>query len=597
MKSSIKAFAVVAAFGGIMWGGCLMNKTAAVVSGGLPQDVLDTCPITSTDFNTWFASGKATQNGVVTPANSVTFQHRNNCDFYQWSERMFLWLTSPAPSNYGGGGTVMASPVFYDVSPEDSAGHRVLIPHVANVPVSMTGHIVKNGPDRLPVIKDKSGKLFEVEDAKPTLKAKALVQSTAGAIEVDHVTEDSKGVITFLDKANNVIKNPKAILRHKNSHMNILERFAVGKKFVLLDANGNVVESEAGQATGDVLMDRNGSLVYYLSMVNDVYAWYLTGAYNQQLGDSQFPTTAGARDSICKIARANHKILPDSNALAMELKTSWVEASTLKDPQNYVTITAVIPTYDTTSKTKWVPNGHKTVKMAMIGVHIVGSVAGHPEMIWATFEQKNNTPNAAYAYVDVNHNVKQVPQDTGSHWLFNTNTADTPYNNSHMQVQYFNNVATDTIVAIHDTTISASNTLMTMPWGSAADSVTNPENKSSAASNSEVIAVNNSIQKLLVGNDIRKNYLFIGATWTSGGAPPNGKSYGAPDTTAGVAIGTNVLANTTMETYFQNPSRSCLFCHSNQETPSLTPGTLSHIYSAIQPLITMHDFMNKKKKK
>jgi hypothetical protein len=155
----------------------------------------------------------------------------------------------------------------------------------------------------------------------------------------------------------------------------------------------------------------------------------------------------------------------------------------------------------------------------------------------------------------------------------------------------------DTIRAKPNETISPSNTLQTLPWGSAMGSVTNPEDKSSAASNSEIISINNTIHQLLVGNDIRKNYILIGATWTDGGAAPTGISYGS-DTTAGVSIGTNVLANSTMETYFQSPKNSCFTCHSSSPTnPLLFPDTLSHIYSRLQPLIATHDLLNKKKKK
>jgi len=444
----------------------------------------------------------------------------------------------------------------------------------------MGASLQKNGPHRLPVIRDKRGRLFEVETPVPVRGALAMVKTEAGgSVAVDHVQDDGKGGVVFLDKANKPIPHPKALIQHRSGSKNIVHRFALGNKFVFLDASGNIIESEEGQATGDALMTRNGAMVYYLSFVNDVYAYYLTGAKAGQLNSSQFPTTAGARDSICAVARAHGVTLPDSNALAMEIKSSWVEASTLSDPENYITVTASIPVYDTSNPKQWIATGERTAKMALVGMHIVGSVAGHPEMVWATFEQQNNTPNAAYAYLDKNKNVKTVPQDQGKRWLFNSNTADTPYNVSHMKS------AGDTINAKTGFSVSSSNTIMVLPWGSAADSVTNPEDGSSAASNSEVISINNNILAMLVGKDIRKNYLFIGATWTSGGAPPNGNSYGS-DTSPGVAIGTSVLANSTMETYFQSASNSCFTCHSGT---TVQPIDLSHIYSKLQPLFDAYD--------
>src|ERR1700748_2395038 len=93
------------------------ETTGSVNKVTLPQDVLQSCTVTPAMFDGWFASGKSQPNGLVLPANSVAFPHNNNCDFYQWSENMFLWLTSPNAGQYGGSKTVLESPVFYDVLP------------------------------------------------------------------------------------------------------------------------------------------------------------------------------------------------------------------------------------------------------------------------------------------------------------------------------------------------------------------------------------------------------------------------------------------------------------------------------------------------
>ena len=144
----------------------------------------------------------------------------------------------------------------------------------------------------------------------------------------------------------------------------------------------------------------------------------------------------------------------------------------------------------------------------------------------------------------------------------------------------------NSIFANEGFTISASNTKMTKPWGVANDGVPNPENSTPAASNSEVISMNNSILSQLADGDLRKNYIFIGATWTDSGKAPTGTSYSASNTGSGVAIGTSQLANSTMETYAQNGASyaqygSCFSCHSNYSDPGLKPSDLSHIYSEL----------------
>lgn len=264
------------------------------------------------------------------------------------------------------------------------------------------------------------------------------------------------------------------------------------------------------------------------------------------------------------------------NHAVSEIKSSWVPANSLINSADFVTMDAVVPTYDTSNSAQWIPNGQKTIKLALVGIHIVGSVSGHPEMVWATFEHRSNTPDSAYQYLNANNQLVSVPADSCK-WLFSS-AAGAPYNVSHMSV----GKTSDTITAKTGYTISASNTLREAPFGVAYNGVPNQQDSSAAASNFELIGVNNSIINQIPGNDRRKKYLFIGATWTFGGTAPNGKVFPV-DTTAGSAIGTSVLANSTMETYFQSTTHSCFFCHSNHK--SLLPEALSHIFRNIHPLI------------
>jgi len=288
------------------------------------------------------------------------------------------------------------------------------------------------------------------------------------------------------------------------------------------------------------------------------------------------------------LASANGVTLPDSNALAMEVKTSWIEASKLPDPQNYITIDAIVPVYRNLGDTLWVPHGEKTEKLALLGMHVVGSVAGHPEMIWATFEHNRNTPNGSYQYLNSDSALVTQPADSGGKWTLSANAPVTKPN-----VKFFK-ASGDTLKAYPGHTISASSSSLVFTWGTQTGVSPNAEDGSSAASNSEILSINNTVLNFFVGNDVRKNYMLIGATWTFGGAAPNGKSYSYDPTHAnGNAIGTSLLANSTMETYFQIDSTSCFFCHSNNN--SLLPADLSHVYSGILPLFKPITLTNKPK--
>jgi hypothetical protein len=583
MKKSIIVFAVMFAFAFTLWK--CVTPSHSVALTGLPQDVCQTCTLNVDTFKTWFKGGQINSDSIVTPANSAVFPNQNNCNFYQWSERMFLWLTSPVKNRY-----ILTDTGFFNVTPPDAKGYRQLIPHTPGTPLMMTSHLLKVGPDKLPVLKDNKGKLYEIE--KPSHNAKDVVKDITGnTVEVANIKTGANNAFTFIDKAGKTITHPEAIVQHKASHLPIVHMFMMGKKPVFLDAAGNIVESEEGQATGDALMAQTKSLVYYMTLVNDVYVQYLNLA--KQPGSpyhAQFPTTPPQRHAVVAYAQKQGIILPDSNALAIEVKSSWVEASTLAaDSSNYIIVSAVIPTYTNvnTADTMWVPNGGtKLARMALVGMHIVGGVTGHPEEVWATFEHKKNTPNAAYSYLNTAKDTIHVPQDGGTGWLFTNNPADTTPNTSHITTadpRISNGPNTDTLFAQVGKTISPSNTQRSMPWGSAAGSLVNPEDGSSAASNSEIISINNSIMSMLPANDMRKNYLFIGATWTAKGGAPSGNSYSGVDT-AGVTIGTSVLANSTMETYIQTNATSCFTCHSSGSgAASLLPDTLSHIFKHILP--------------
>lgn len=575
------------------------NKTTESATGNgpysritLPQDAMATCTVSKDSFNTWFQSGQASENGAVTPANSVTFPHQDNCDFYQWSERMFLWLTSSS-AQYGG--SVMASPVFFDVV-SDSAGNLQMQRHIAGIIPTANSSLDKNGPNRLPVFRDKQGRLFEVMVHKAG--EKVVFKNKAGKlIELGKVEKTANAQVLLMDKAGNKIEQAQIVTKLHNPDR-VLHAFQTPTGTVVLDMGNKEVklEAEVTQATLNALIAQNNSLVYYITMVNDMYAYYLTAVKdpnfkNDSISSLQFPTTAAARTCIVNYAKAHGYPVPtDSNALTMELKTSWVIADSLANPQDYFLMDAMIPTYTASSDTLWKPSGQKKAKLALVGIHIVGSAAGHPEMIWATFEHHSNTPNAAYQYLDTKGQVKTVAADKGR-WLFNSNAADTPYN-----VNYINyDPTTQNLVAANSKIgIAPSNTQRLFPFGAAMDSIPNQQDTSASASNTEIIAINNAVMGLIPGADIRKNYVFIGAVWTSGGSIPNGNVYNPRDSISGLAIGTSLLANSTMETYFQSTSFTCFTCHHGA---SLAPSDLSHVFSKINPLKAMLDKIDKDQKK
>lgn len=444
----------------------------------LPSDANASCTVVPTTFNSWFASGTPAKNGVVVPANSITFQSSTpnppapntiNCNFYQWSQQMFLWLTSPV-----GKQRVFSSPTFYTMA--------------AN------GELLPNTPGLI--------HHFEARKGKP--------------------------INTTIDQAGG----------------------------------------------SPVLMAQGNQMVFYSVHVNDVYALFAKQNPNPP-ATLQFPTTQAQLNTI--LSTAGKKSLPDQNALAIELKISWVQAQK-GDEAKFVTMTAEIPTFTQNSTTLWTQTGKKKALLKMIGMHVVGSVANHPEMIWATYEYNSNAVNSTYSYLNASGSVT-VNQPASQNMLLAANNAAAPFNVENMK---FNPATTSpkapaTITAVSPNTISASNTVRLFPWGANGNVVPNPLVTSAAQSNTEVISINNNVLKMMPAGDVRNNYLFMGATWTDGGFAP----------TSSNQVGTSSLANTTMETYdtVAKGTNNCFGCHNtaNGLATGNQPATtaVSHIFSSL----------------
>src|SRR5208283_1780325 len=118
-------------------------------------------------------------------------------------------------------------------------------------------------------------------------------------------------------------------------------------------------------------------------MVNDVYAYFATGTKDGGITPmpTRFPTTQADLDKITFFAAhapsPHQKTFPDPNALAIEVKSAWIEVTGLANPDQYITTQAIIPTYDKTDPMLWKPNGQKTATLALVGMHVVGSTGGN----------------------------------------------------------------------------------------------------------------------------------------------------------------------------------------------------------------------------
>jgi len=387
------------------------------------------------------------------------------------------------------------------------------------------------------------------------------------------------------------------------------------------DPSGAMIIGETGQAGGgDVLVSQpatgassNSSLVYYGVHVNDVYAYFLEGqkkgvfkpdtSHPDSKFPSDFPVWPSELQQVVNYAKTQGANLPNAEALTMEFKTSWVDAETLTNPNEHLLINATVPNYVMVPNAdKWsVSTMQPTIekKLALLGVHVVGTVQGHPEMVWATFEHKNNAPDVTYIYENNQGQNQSVRGTSAGSWIFMSTNGD--MNNANVahamdcntSSPIFGCVAGD-IVAQNNFKISASDTNRGNPWGSFGDDASNdiPNN------NAQIISLNNDVIGFLPASDMRRNYILSGAVWTKGGGiPVESKVDGkfvmlTPPPESATEVGSLQLANSTMETYHQGKTDSslgCFSCHNLFKMPPTAANpdgvTISHIFDGIVPIV------------
>ncbi len=574
----------------------LLTLAAPARAQTLPTNPSPTCVATPAQFKTWFKSGSVTSNGEVNPANSITFQPANNCNFYLWSQQMLLWLLSPAGTYGAANSRVFESSVFYQVS--NASGNppkRAFIPQIATNGEPFLPRLeprpAKPGPNGFPAVLDRSGNIIEVVPSNFGANRLPLVSDRTGKDTEVKFVRVKEGRAHFFDAGGKEIAGPALKLAQN------LLKAKVGQKFftedntpVIVGPDGLVFDVSPGQAGGSaVLLAQNSSVVYYSILANDVYAYFAT--QNPGSTTVNFPTTQAELDQIQQLAG---KVFLDGIALAVEVKLSWVDVSAVSNPKDYITTRARVPTYQKTS-TLWTKTGETAATLALVGVHFVGSANGHPEMIWSTFEHFGNSPTGSYQYVNTSNQTVTVPASSAGQWLFSTSGSTGPFNQAHATYQSpcsSGGTKQPCIAAASPFTISPSDTQLVYPFGVAPTGQPNQEDLTPAAANTEVLSINNSVLSQLAPGDTRANYYFVGSTWTFGGVTPSGQ-YGVPSTNTGngAEIGTNRLANSTMETYHQAGSgqptgSNCFSCHDGGPVGQKATTIVSHIFNEMLPLVT-----------
>ncbi len=293
----------------------------------------------------------------------------------------------------------------------------------------------------------------------------------------------------------------------------------------------HVQPAELAQATGQALYDQNGNVVLY---------------------------TIGYSSNECQ-ATAENGYLPNT----IETKLSWrvLQPDEPELDTYYQMADVVVPEFS-----------DDPITLGLVGFHLVINTKDHPEFVWLTWEHKSNAPTC----------TDPQPVPAGG-WSFLSETCAECLANPTDTCKATCNFNTGVKCGSEgeppcSVTGAPNEVCQVYAWGTDPGSETNGNDNDTNRKN--IIELNDQ----LVGSDgfvkadpnmaIWQYYQLVGGLWTNGGVASGGTD---------VQRGSLELANTTMETFFQQSPKNCFTCHNYKPE---TPLTVSHIIDDLLPSTT-----------
>jgi hypothetical protein len=296
------------------------------------------------------------------------------------------------------------------------------------------------------------------------------------------------------------------------------------------------------EADGKMLVAQNGYPVYASVHMNKSYFdtakknLIVTGSYVSQPPPPYFDVGAA-------VFKATWLRLDDGEQPPAGVYTTQAQVPVLE--------TRVIPGLVTIQP---VAGKFVTVKVALLGLHVVGHTVNHPEFLWGTFEHKNNspvTPDNTFTASPTRKDPKSYTLYKGGTFFSKVNIADDP-------------------PALR---LDAASQKLTPVTNAVLENQTGGENQPNGPGN--VFAVNTQGQQAVVAmkppQSVFANYNLIGTVWML----PNSYTLKSDQRSA---VGSVNLANATAETFVQTASNTpiggvlnCFLCHNAGSYSFQTP--------------------------
>ncbi|WP_462153174.1 hypothetical protein [Pseudoalteromonas xiamenensis] len=308
--------------------------------------------------------------------------------------------------------------------------------------------------------------------------------------------------------------------------------------------HGSSLDEYLQAGTDGILVDQDNRAVYYSQYVNQTFADFIQG----KLGGSDLtkPDNVLAMNPTTEFPIQNGKG-------ALELKASWKVVAPGEKTDGLFTMKKDIAKFvNTPSGIKIDPTKVETQTLALVGFHIGGIVANHPEMIWATFEFNNNAPD-----VPDGMKLDQVVSDK-----------DYMFYKKGTQLGNCNKNASVSGLEVEDDTqkfTPVTQVCRRYAYGNQADQKQGNTNN--------IKMLNDSVWKNLPSQlSYLKNYFEVGAIWINNEAATKdplesplkpGLNFATDD----YLTGSLRLSNSTIETYTQSATamNNCFRCHNTEQ--------------------------------
>src|SRR5262249_36461790 len=260
------------------------------------------------------------------------------------------------------------------------------------------------------------------------------------------------------------------------------------------------------QAGGrQILIDQNGNSIYYGIHVNKAYADFIA-AHGLRTKDA--------------IQNADPNLFFPPGVV--EFKSAWqiVEDGTTAD--DFITATVTVSTLQAANgQIVENRNAPRTVKVRLLALHVVFTLPGHPEFIWATFEHSTGTPDTKAA--DGHRDVAPIhPLDKNPSLADPENLRDTTVVSANNYLLYKANTSVNQAnQAIAETELSLDPTTQKFTGQQTSIYRMFPASKSNTTDPDDAItSLNSNVEALfaqaagsLAQNDKRGHYRLVGAVW------------------------------------------------------------------------------------